>query len=150
MYVEFVRKGMYGDGAARQGKANWRRLTEQRVGAKSVFQFDVRGAVAKSTHAGLPWLRFLRRSIGQTVHFWPFDGWVPKSGVHVVAEVYPALWRGRYPTAEQTPDQQDTYSAAYWLREADVEGKLKQFLDPPLTGDERAIAGMEGWILGVQ
>jgi hypothetical protein len=32
----------------------WRRLTEKRAGgAKSVFQFDVQGSVAKSTHAGI-------------------------------------------------------------------------------------------------
>ena len=150
MYVEFVRDGMYGSGAARQGKANWRRLPEQRVGAKSVFHFDVQGAVAKSTHAGLPWLRFLRQSLGQAVHFWPFDGWVPRSGVHVVAEVYPALWRGCYPVEGRTPDQQDAYSASRWLQEADREGKLKQFFDPPLAADERVTAEVEGWILGVR
>jgi len=40
--------------------ARWRRLTEHRAGAKSVFHFDVQGSVAKSTHAGLPWLRYIR------------------------------------------------------------------------------------------
>jgi hypothetical protein len=55
-YVEFVRDGMHGNGAARMGNARWRRLTEERAGgAKSVFHFDVRGSVAKSTHAGIPW-----------------------------------------------------------------------------------------------
>ena len=35
--------------------ARWRRLTEERAGGtKSVFHFDVRGSVAKSTHAGIP------------------------------------------------------------------------------------------------
>ena len=28
--------------------------------AKSVFHFDVQGSVAKSTHAGLPWIKALR------------------------------------------------------------------------------------------
>jgi hypothetical protein len=38
-------------------------LTEIRAGAaKSVFHFDVPGSVAKSTHAGLPWLRYLINS----------------------------------------------------------------------------------------
>ena len=147
VYVDFVRKGVCGNGAARQGNAHWRRLTEQRTGAKSVFHFDVQGAVAKSTHAGLPWLRFLRRSLGQAVHFWPFDGWAPRSGVHVVAEVYPTLWRGRYPTAGRTPDQQDAYSAARWLQEADRKGEL---FSPSLADDERVAAMLEGWILGVQ
>jgi hypothetical protein len=49
-------------------------VTEVRAGAKSVFHFDVPGSVAKSTHAGLPWLRYIRLHV-PTVHFWPFDGW---------------------------------------------------------------------------
>jgi hypothetical protein len=31
--------------------------------------------VAKSTHAGIPWLRFIRQRLSSRVHFWPFDGW---------------------------------------------------------------------------
>ena len=55
-YVEFVRDGIHGNGAARMGNARWRRLSEERAGgAKSVFHFDVQGSVAKSTHAGIPW-----------------------------------------------------------------------------------------------
>ena len=54
-----------GNGAARMGNARWRRLTEERAGgAKSVFHFDVQGSVAKSTHAGIPWLRFIRQRLG--------------------------------------------------------------------------------------
>ena len=61
-YVDFVREGSAGNGAARTGNARWRRLTEERAGgAKSVFHFDVPGQVAKSTHAGIPWLRFMRQ-----------------------------------------------------------------------------------------
>jgi hypothetical protein len=46
------------NGNIRTGDASWFRLTEQwTASAKSVFRFDVRGQVAKSTHAGLPWLR---------------------------------------------------------------------------------------------
>ena len=74
-YVDFVRDGTIGNGAVRMGDARWRRLTEVRAGAtKSVFRFDVQGAVAKSTHAGIPWLRFIRQRLGPYVHFWPFDG----------------------------------------------------------------------------
>jgi hypothetical protein len=62
-YVDFVRDGAAGNGAARTGNARWRRVTEQRSGsAKSVFHFDVQGSVAKSTHAGIPWLLYLRGS----------------------------------------------------------------------------------------
>jgi hypothetical protein len=56
--VDSVRNGLRGNGAARWGDAHWRRMTEKRAGgAKSVFQFDVQGSVAKSTHAGIPWPR---------------------------------------------------------------------------------------------
>ena len=71
-YVDFVRDGIRGNGAARTGNSRWRRMTEERAGgAKSVFHFDVQGSVAKSTHAGIPWLRFIRQRLDQRVHFWP-------------------------------------------------------------------------------
>jgi hypothetical protein len=53
-YVDFIRHGSRGEGEARSGSARWRRITEERAGAKSVFHFDVPGSVAKSTHVGLP------------------------------------------------------------------------------------------------
>jgi hypothetical protein len=46
-YVDFVREGDCGDGAARCGNGRWRRLVEQKHRAKSVFHFDVQGSVAK-------------------------------------------------------------------------------------------------------
>jgi hypothetical protein len=74
VYVDFVRDGAVGQGAARMGSPRWRWLTDKRARtAKSVFRFDVQGTVAKSTHSGLPWLRFIRRHVGGRVHFWPFD-----------------------------------------------------------------------------
>jgi hypothetical protein len=74
------------------GNSRWRRLTEERAGsAKSVFHFDVQGSVAKSTHAGIPWLRYVRQRMGQRVHFWPFDGWDIPAGRSAIAEVYPVL-----------------------------------------------------------
>jgi hypothetical protein len=42
IYVDFVRDGLHGKGAARMGNARWRRLTEQRAGgSKSVFHFEL-------------------------------------------------------------------------------------------------------------
>ena len=96
-YVDFILQGVCGDGARRGGDSRWRRLAEQRCKAKSVFHFDVQGSVAKSTHAGLPWLRHLRQQLGDNVHFWPFDGWKPPGGKSVIAEVYPALWNRAIP-----------------------------------------------------
>ena len=46
-YVDFVRNGNVGNGAARTGNPRWRRLTEVRAKAKSVFHFDVQGSVGE-------------------------------------------------------------------------------------------------------
>jgi hypothetical protein len=148
-YVDFVRDGSAGNGAARAGNAKWRRLTElQTRAAKSVFHFDVQGTVAKSTHAGLPWLLYLRRRLGERVHFWPFDGWTVPPGRSTVAEVYPALWSRGYPRKDRTPDQHDAYTVAAWLRDADQARTLRTSLEPPVEPAIRGIAEIEGWILG--
>jgi hypothetical protein len=150
IYVDFVREGAVGSGAARMGDARWRRLTEERAGsAKSVFHFDVQGSVAKSTHAGIPWLRFIRRRLGNRVHFWPFDGWDTPAGRSVIAEVYPALWSRSFARDGRDSDQHDAYSIAAWLSRADGDAGLAAFLNPDLTPSERTVAQVEGWILGV-
>jgi hypothetical protein len=150
MYVDFIRDGMRGNGAARSGKRQWRRLAEERAGAaKSVFFFDVQGQVAKSTHAGLPWLLYLRRQVRAPLHFWPFDGWEIPSGSSAVVEVYPSLWSRDVPKDGRSDDQHDAYVVAEWLRTADRDRRLPGFWNPPLTPEERRVAGFEGWILGV-
>jgi hypothetical protein len=148
-YVDFIRNGLRGNGAARSGSARWRRITEERAGAKSVFHFDVPGSVAKSTHAGLPWLRYLRYRLEGRVHFWPFDGWEIPTGSSVLAEVYPSLWRKGFPREDRTPDQHDAFVAAAWLRQADLDGRLRKCFSPPMLPGEDRVARVEGWILGV-
>jgi hypothetical protein len=150
-YVCFVRDGVCGDGGKRMGAPSWFRLTELWTpAAKSVFQFGVQGQVATSTHAGLPWLRYLRAQCGETAHFWPFDGWEIPPGRSVVAEAYPSLWMRRFPNdGKRNVDQHAAYAAAAWLQRADLNGSLSRYLDPPLAPKERAIAKVEGWILGV-
>lgn len=151
VYVEFVRDGIAGNGAARMGNARWRRLTEEHAGgAKSVFHFDVQGSVAKSTHAGIPWLRFIRQRLGPRVHFWPFDGWDIPAGRSAVAEVYPALWSRSFVNEGRTGDQHDAFTIAAWLSRADRDGTLASFLKPDLSPADRVMAQVEGWILGVQ
>jgi hypothetical protein len=150
MYVDFIRDQTRGNGAARLGDSKWRRITEMRAGgAKSVFHFDVQGSVAKSTHAGLPWLRYIHQRLPGRVHFWPFDGWIPPSGRSVIAEVYPSVWSRSFPRASRTPDQHDAWSVAQWMRLADLDESLSQFFAPDLSADDRAAALVEGWILGV-
>ncbi len=150
VYVEFVRDGAVGQGDKRLGKSRWRRLTEERAGtAKSIFHFDVQGSVAKSTHAGIPWLRFLKQELGSRVHFWPFDGWSIPKGRSVIAEVYPRLWHDRFPRQVRTPDQHDAYCVAAWMAHSDMDKSLMSYLLPNLTANEQTTAQIEGWILGV-
>jgi hypothetical protein len=134
----------------RVGENSWFRLCERWTSsAKSVFQFDMQGQVAKSTHAGLPWLRWLRNELGECVHWWPFDGWDVPDAKHVVVEVYPAIFRNRYVRDGRDPDQHDAYAVARWLEENQRRDSLARYFSPPLTENEFEVAGREGWILGV-
>lgn len=148
--VDSIRNGQWGNFAKRTGDKTWLRLTEQWTAtAKSVFLFDVQGQVAKSTHAGLPWLQYLRARHPRHLHFWPFDGWEIPTGHSALAEIYPSLWMKRLPKEGRDADQQAAYASAAWMRRADFDGSLSRFFNPPLEADERIIAKVEGWILGV-
>jgi hypothetical protein len=146
-WVKEIREG---SGAARTGNSRWKRLTELRSGAaKSVFQFDVQGTVANSTHAGIPWLIWLRKKFGERIFFWPFDGWDIPAGRSAIVEVYPRLCKVDSTPAHLTPDQKDAFNVAAWLARADRDGSLRMFLMPELSQSERDLAKLEGWILGV-
>lgn len=147
--VDSIRKA-YAGPPNRMGQSNEYRLTEKWTSsAKSVFLFDVQGSVAKSTFAGLPWLKFLQDEVGELIHMWPFDGWIPPEGKSVLAEVYPSIFRRRFPARDRTVDQQDAYGVAEWLSQADQRGLLGTYFCPPLTEQEKEQARLEGWILGV-
>lgn len=148
--VDFIRDGVNGNGAARTGDGKWLRLTERWTSsASSVFRFDVQGSVGKSTHAGLPWLRYIRRKVGDKCHFWPFDGWDVPTGKSCVVEVYPSLFSKRFPRDDRDSHQQDAFAVAKWLHQVDENGWLPQFLAPSMQTEDRRIAQVEGWILGV-
>lgn len=148
-YVDFIRE-LDGGPPDRTGKNNEFRLTEKWTSsAKSVFHFDIQGQVAKSTHAGLPWLRRIRAQVGSSLHFWPFDGWAIPASTSVIAEAYPSIFRNRYDKGDRTADQHDAYATARWLTETDHHGLLPRYFDPPLTAAERRQCELEGWILGV-
>ena len=140
----------------RLGNAEWKRLTDECTpSAKSVFDFDVKqGNVAKSTHAGIPWLRYIRQQLRDSeakVHFWPFDDWDIPEGASVVAEVYPALWKGLFgPRPEEcmTRHQYDAYIIASWLSWGNQKGLLGYYFSPHLSPIECNRAKSEGWILG--
>lgn len=138
------------DRSARTGDSRDLRLCERWTSsAKSVFLFDVQGSVAKSTHTGIPWLKRLRDDAGDRIHFWPFDGWQPAPDKAVIAEVYPSIFRKRYPAEGRSGDEQDAYAVARWLAEMDGRGALGRYFEPPLSEEERQVAALEGWILGV-
>jgi hypothetical protein len=148
--VDSIRTGTFGHGTNRTGNSRWRRLTEERSrAAKSVFHFDVQGSVAKSTHSGLTWLRYLRQQLGSQLHFWPFDGWEPPPNRSVIAEIYPALWNRTFPTEGRNAHQHDAYSVARWMQESDAANHLPNHFSPNLNESIRSLALTEGWILGL-
>jgi hypothetical protein len=150
IYVDFVRDGIIGNGEQRMGNPLWRRITEERCRAKSVFHFDFKGSVAKSTHAGLPWLRFLRQQLDEKIHFWPFDGWQIPMDRSTIAEAFPTLYKHNFATEGRNADQHNAFSIAAWMQQADLNGQLAACLNPNLSASERTIAQIEGWILGVK
>ena len=150
-YVDFVRDGLNGNGAARVGNSRWRRLTELRAGAaKSVFHFDCRGRWRNRRTPVCRGCDLSASAAANRVHFWPFDGWEIPAGRSVLAEVYPALWMRQFPTENRTDDQHAAFSVASWLRNADMDGALPGFFQPPLEPPARTQAEIEGWIFGVK
>ena len=101
-----------------------------------------------STHAGIPWLRWLRQETAGRVHFWPFDGFAVPAGRSVVAEVYPRVFRRRYDTG-LTGDERDAWLVCRWLKDRDEKDRLVPYFQPPLDDAEARQARVEGWILGV-
>jgi hypothetical protein len=136
-------------GNPRSGDPDEHRLTGQWTAfPKSVFHWDIQDSLAKATHAGLPWIDYLRRA-GDRVHFWPFDGWEVKKGRSVIAEVRPARLRHRYRKDGLAAQEQDAYAICRWLQERDQLGLLGAYFTPPLSKEEKERAELEGWILGV-
>jgi hypothetical protein len=147
-YVDFVRDGLRGRGDERSGSARWRRTCEECCRAKSVFHFDVPGSVAKSTHAGLPWILKIREARPQ-LHFWPFDGWDVPPNTSVFAEAYPSQWKNSFPKENLSSDQRDAKAIAQWCAVSDANGSLSHYLHPALLPGLKMQAQVEGWILGV-
>lgn len=138
-------------GQGRIGDPGWFRRTDRYAPrAKSVFHFGIPGQVAPSTHAGIPWLRYIRDELGPRVHFWPFDGdgWEIPPRTSAIAEVYPALWKHRFFQGERNEHEHDAYSVAAWLSHVDQNGYLDTFLTPSQSYEELDLAKTEGWILG--
>ena len=146
-WVDYIRD----KGPARIGHPSELRLCEKWTSsARSVFDFrSGPGIVAKSTHAGIPWLGHIRQNVGDRVHFWPFDGWAIPAGKSAIVEVYPSIFKKRYCRQGRTADEQDAYATARWLRESCERGFLDSYLDPLLTDADRRTGELEGWVLGI-
>ena len=137
-------------GNPRTGDPDEHRLTGRWTAApRSVFDWDLQDSRARSTHAGLPWLAYVRRSGGDRVHVWPFDGFSVPAGRSVLAEVRPPRFRHRYPRDGSGAEEHDAYSTCVWLQERDRLGLLRFYFTPPLSEAEQERARLEGWILGV-
>jgi hypothetical protein len=54
-----------------------------------------------------------------------------------------------FPNEGRDGDEQAAYAVAAWLQRADLNGSFGRYLNPPLTMEERGVAAVEGWILGV-
>jgi hypothetical protein len=147
IYVDFVRDGITGSGAARSGNSRWRRITE--LPAKSVFHFDFQGTVAKSTHAGIRWLRYVRLNVQGCVHIWPFDGWTVPLDCSVVAEVYPSLWSGSFRARNERPTSKTPLllqsGCAVRIRTEVSNSSSPLSLDPASARPPRLRDGFSAW-----
>ena len=55
----------------------------------------------------------------------------------------------RFPRDDRDGDEQAAYAVAAWLQWVDQNGSLDGYFNPPLTPEERGVAAVKGWILGV-
>ncbi len=58
-------------------------------------------------------------------------------------------WNRTYPADGRSADQHDAWVVAEWMRTADANGALSSALRPALDVDDRKLAEIEAWILGV-
>ena len=150
--VEQIRQAHREKGGGDIVSAKWRRRCEQRCGAKSIFHFDVPGSVAKSTHAGLVWLRFFAETGPSNLHFWPFDGWQIDANKSIIVEAYPSLYRHTMSCLNShgmTEDQRDACIIADWFRNAYLQGSLVNYFSPAMNSCDLQFAAYEGWIFGL-
>jgi hypothetical protein len=137
-------------GLSRLGDPDEQRLTGRWTAQpKSVFQFaDLQDNAARATHAGIPWLAYLRRA-GERAHFGPFDGVEVEEGKSLVAEVRPARLKHRYQREGLERQELEAFAICAWLQDRDRLDLLRPYFTPPLSEAEQKRAQLEGWILGV-
>ena len=67
----------------------------------------------------------------------------------MVVEIYPSIFRKRFPDEGRSADEQDAYAVARWMVQMNQREALGSYFTPPLSEEERALAVREGWIFGV-
>ncbi|WP_462321631.1 hypothetical protein [Halochromatium sp.] len=67
--------------------------------------------------------------------------WTPSSRISEPSQPVCTISIG---TEGRTPDQHDAYAIAAWLRQADLDDRLQESLNPSLTPSEHALAEVEG------
>ena len=126
-------------------------------GAASIWKLYYNGSVGGQAILGIPAVRRLKLSRGETFRAWPFEtGFKPLTesdldGVEVVAaEVYPSLLKVQPGPGEVKDLAQVRVTAEYFAR-LDEAGKLgAQFAPPAGTAADVVLDAEreEGWILG--
>jgi hypothetical protein len=53
------------------------------------------------------------------------------------------------PAYSKDGDEQAAYAVTVWLQRADQNGSFANYLNPPQKPEERGVAAVEVWILGV-
>lgn len=142
------------------------RLTEERArqqhkkaqAAKSLWQMHGAGVVAGQTMLGIPAVKALASSLGDSAKIWPFEtgfGALSEDALEgvttLIAEVYPAIYDGAAEAGE-VKDATGVRLAAQALAEADDKGQLAALFAAPKALSETDLviaAEEEGWILGV-
>ena len=67
----------------------------------------------------------------------------------VIVEIYPAIFKKRYPQEDRNEHEQDAYAVARWMKDMDEGCVLDRFFDVPLNDAEQETADLEGWIFGI-
>ncbi len=75
---------------------------------------------------------------------------MPPPGKHVLVEAYPRLFSSQFPPEDRNGDQHDAFAVSAWLHARDADGSLDTYFEPDLAPDERHVASVEGWIIGLK
>jgi hypothetical protein len=125
-----------------------RRLIEECLPqTQPVFKLGGAGSVGLQSICGLYHLSLLTEELqaaGLSPFFWPFDGFDPGPGNHVITEIYPAILN-KGPKS----DRNDAVSGARWLKKADSQGRLQEYFRFAVSNEIQTRIREEGWIPGV-